>query len=206
MYKLILKRTLDIIISASCLLLLLPLLPIIALLIFIEDPGTIFFKQKRVGKDKKMFLMLKFRSMRMGTPRDVPTHLLENPDAYITRIGKFLRRTSIDELPQLINVLLGDMSLIGPRPALWNQKDLISERDKCGANDIRPGLTGWAQINGRDKMEIPLKARYDCEYAHNMCFRLDLSIFLRSVITVLKREGFVEGMTTPKERNAKGRS
>ena len=151
------------------------------------------FKQKRVGKNKKYFMIYKFRTMRTDTPKDTPTHLLKNADTYITRFGKIMRKTSIDELPQIMNILKGEMSIIGPRPALWNQEDLIAERDKYGANDITPGLTGWAQVNGRDELEIPVKAKLDGEYAQKMSFAFDIKIFFKTIINVFKREGIVEG-------------
>lgn len=156
---------------------LLPVFVVVGLLIYIDDPGPVFFKQQRVGKNKKLFRLHKFRSMKLNTP-DVPTHLLENPDQYITKIGRFIRKFSIDELPQIYDILLGKMSIIGPRPALWNQYDLIAERDKYGANDVLPGLTGWAQINGRDELEIPIKAKFDGEYVEKMSFLFDCKCFL----------------------------
>ena len=159
------------------------------------SPGPVFFKQKRVGKNKTYFNILKFRTMRTDTPKDTPTHLLANPEQYITSIGKILRKTSLDELPQIINILKGDMSIIGPRPALWNQYDLIEERDKYGANDILPGLTGWAQINGRDELEIDVKARLDGEYVEKMSFLFDCKCFFGTITSVLKHEGVVEGGT-----------
>ncbi len=161
----------------------------------LDSRGPVFFKQKRVGIHKTYFNILKFRTMRIDTPKDMPTHLLENPEQYITRVGKFLRKTSLDELPQIINILKGDMSIIGPRPALWNQEDLIAERDKYGANDVMPGLTGWAQVNGRDELEIPVKARLDGEYVKHLSFRMDCICFLRTITSVLKHEGVVEGGT-----------
>jgi O-antigen biosynthesis protein WbqP len=180
-----------------------PLFLLLAFAIYMDDPGPIFFKQKRVGKNKKLFNILKFRSMKMSTPKDVPTHLLENPEQYITRVGRFLRKTSLDELPQIFNIFVGHMSIIGPRPALWNQYDLIEERDKYGANDIRPGLSGWAQINGRDELEIPVKAKLDGEYAKKMGFITDVKCFWGTVISVFKREGVVEGGTGTLKKEAK---
>lgn len=168
---------------------------IISFAIVIDDPGPVLFTQKRVGKNKKLFKILKFRSMKMNTPHDTPTHMLKNPDQYITRVGKFLRKTSLDELPQIFNILVGQMSIIGPRPALWNQDDLVAERDKYGANDVRPGLSGWAQINGRDELEIQVKARLDGEYVEKMSFAMDWKCFWKTIISVLKREGVVEGGT-----------
>ena len=195
MYRKFFKRLLDIIISFNGILFLgIPML-IIALIIKIEDPGPAFFKQKRVGLHKKHFMLIKFRSMKMDTPHDVPTHLLENPDQYILKSGKFLRKSSLDELPQLFNIFAGQMSIIGPRPALWNQYDLIEERDKYGANDVLPGLTGWAQINGRDELEIPVKAKLDGEYVEKLSFGFDLKCFFKTIGAVFKHEGVVEGGT-----------
>lgn len=195
MYRNGLKRVLDFILSLVGLILLSPVLLIIALIIKLTSPGPVFFKQKRVGKNKTYFNILKFRTMRTDTPKDTPTHLLANPDQYITSIGKVLRKTSLDELPQIINILKGDMSIIGPRPALWNQYDLIEERDRYGANDILPGLTGWAQINGRDELEIDVKARLDGEYVERMSFLFDCKCFFGTITSVLKHEGVVEGGT-----------
>ena len=195
MYRNGLKRVLDFILSLVGLILLSPVLLIIALIIKLTSPGPVFFKQKRVGKNKTYFNILKFRTMRTDTPKDTPTHLLANPDQYITPIGKVLRKTSLDELPQIINILKGDMSIIGPRPALWNQYDLIEERDRYGANDILPGLTGWAQINGRDELEIDVKARLDGEYVERMSFLFDCKCFFGTITSVLKHEGVVEGGT-----------
>ena len=195
MYRNGLKRVLDFILSLVGLVILSPVLLIIALIIKLTSPGPVFFKQKRVGKNKTYFNILKFRTMRTDTPKDTPTHLLANPDQYITSIGKVLRKTSLDELPQIINILKGDMSIIGPRPALWNQYDLIEERDRYGANDILPGLTGWAQINGRDELEIDVKARLDGEYVERMSFRFDCKCFFGTITSVLKHEGVVEGGT-----------
>ena len=195
MYRNGLKRVLDFMLSLVGLILLLPVLLIIALIIKLTSPGPVFFKQKRVGKNKTYFNILKFRTMRTDTPKDTPTHLLANPDQYITPIGKVLRKTSLDELPQIINILKGDMSIIGPRPALWNQYDLIEERDRYGANDILPGLTGWAQINGRDELEIDVKARLDGEYVERMSFLFDCKCFFGTITSVLKHEGVVEGGT-----------
>ncbi|WP_071441867.1 sugar transferase [Traorella massiliensis] len=195
MYRNGLKRVLDFILSLVGLVVLSPVLLIIALIIKLTSPGPVFFKQKRVGKNKTYFNILKFRTMRTDTPKDTPTHLLANPDQYITSIGKVLRKTSLDELPQIINILKGDMSIIGPRPALWNQYDLIEERDRYGANDILPGLTGWAQINGRDELEIDVKARLDGEYVERMSFRFDCKCFFGTITSVLKHEGVVEGGT-----------
>ena len=195
MYRNGLKRVLDFILSLIGLVVLSPVLLIIALIIKMTSPGPVFFKQKRVGKNNTYFNILKFRTMRTDTPKDTPTHLLANPEQYITSIGKVLRKTSLDELPQIINILKGDMSIIGPRPALWNQYDLIEERDKYGANDILPGLTGWAQINGRDELEIDVKARLDGEYVERMSFLFDCKCFFGTITSVLKHEGVVEGGT-----------
>ena len=195
MYRKFFKRFLDIIISFNGILFLgIPML-VIALIIKIEDPGPAFFKQKRVGLHKKHFMLIKFRSMKMDTPHDVPTHMLENPDQYILKSGKFLRKSSLDELPQLFNIFAGQMSIIGPRPALWNQYDLIEERDKYGANDVLPGLTGWAQINGRDELEIPVKAKFDGEYVEKLSFGFDLKCFFKTIGAVFKSDGVVEGGT-----------
>ena len=170
----------------------------IALAIWIDDPGPVLFRQKRVGIRKKgelsYFNILKFRTMRLDTPHDMPTHLLENPERWITRVGKLLRKTSLDELPQIWNIAVThDLSIVGPRPALWNQYDLIAERDKYGANDVMPGLTGWAQVNGRDELEIEEKARLDGEYARNLSFAFDCRCFFRTILSVLKSDGVVEG-------------
>lgn len=194
MYKNFFKRLIDIVLSLMGILVLAIPMLIVAVAIKIDDPGPALFKQKRVGKDKKLFWLYKFRSMKVDTP-DIPTHQLTNPDQYIIKIGKFIRKTSIDELPQLFNILKGDMSVIGPRPALWNQDDLIAERDKYHANDVRPGLTGWAQINGRDELEIPVKAKLDGEYIEKLSFGFDIKCFIGTVFSVLKSDGVVEGGT-----------
>jgi len=191
----IIKRIIDFILSLIGLIILSPLFLILALIIKLDSKGPVFFKQKRVGKNKKCFYILKFRTMRVDTPKDMPTHMLENPDVFITKVGKFLRKTSLDELPQLINILKGEMSIIGPRPALWNQYDLIAERDRYGANDIYPGLTGWAQINGRDELPIDVKAKYDGEYVEKISFAFDCKCFFRTIVSVLKHDGVVEGGT-----------
>jgi O-antigen biosynthesis protein WbqP len=185
----------DIILSACGLIILLPLFFILAIAIKMNDPGPIIFRQQRVGINKSHFNMLKFRTMKCSTPKDTPTHLLENPEQYITKIGRFLRKTSLDEIPQIWNIFVGDMSIIGPRPALWNQEDLLSERDKYGANEIKPGLTGWAQINGRDELPIEFKARYDGEYAANVTFGADWKCFIGTISSVLMHKGVVEGGT-----------
>jgi O-antigen biosynthesis protein WbqP len=194
MYKR-LKRVFDFMIALIGSVLLLPVFIILIIAIKMDSKGPVLFVQKRVGRHKKYFNILKFRTMKVDTPKDKPTHLLENPDQYITRIGRFLRKSSLDELPQIWNILKGDMSIIGPRPALWNQYDLIEERDKYGANDIRPGLTGWAQINGRDELLIPIKAKYDGEYVLKMSFLFDCKCFLRTIKSILKHDGIVEGGT-----------
>ena len=195
MYKHFFKRLIDIVLSGVGIIVLIPFWIIIGLCIVISDPGPVFFSQKRVGKNKKLFPILKYRTMKVDTPHDVPTHLLQNPEQYITKVGAFLRKTSLDELPQIFNIFVGQMSIIGPRPALWNQTGLIEERDKYGANDIRPGLTGWAQINGRDELEIPVKAKLDGEYVQNLGFFFDCRCFLWTIFSVLMREGVVEGGT-----------
>lgn len=189
----IIKKIIDFVLSLLGIIVLSPLFLIFAIIIKIESRGPVFFKQKRVGKNKEYFNILKFRSMRTDTPKDMPTHMLKNADAYITKFGNFMRKTSLDELPQLINILKGDMSIVGPRPALWNQYDLIEERDKYNANDIRPGLTGWAQINGRDELPIKVKAKYDGEYVKKVSFLFDLKIFFLTIGKVFKHEGIVEG-------------
>lgn len=189
----IIKRIIDFILSLIGLLALLPVLLILMIAIKLDSPGPIFFKQKRIGMHKTHFDILKFRTMKVDTPKDVPTHLLENPEQYITRLGKFMRKTSLDELPQLINILKGDMSIVGPRPALWNQDDLLAERDKYGANDVVPGLTGWAQINGRDELEIPEKAKLDGDYVRQMSFCMDMKCFFGTIRVLLKSDGVAEG-------------
>lgn len=195
MYTHFFKRLIDIVLSFIGIIVLgIPML-IIAAVIKHEDPGPALFKQKRIGKDKKYFMLLKFRSMKMSTPHDVPTHQLENPEQYLLKCGKTLRKLSLDELPQLFNILKGDMSIIGPRPALWNQDDLIAERDKYGANGVKPGLTGWAQINGRDELEIPDKAKLDGEYVKKLSFPFDLKCFIGTIFSVAKSDGVVEGGT-----------
>ena len=204
MYKHVIKRIADILISGLAIVVLaLPML-VIALAIKIDDPGPVLFRQKRVGQKKKgqitYFMIWKYRSMKMSTPHDIPTHLLENPEQYITRVGKILRKTSLDELPQIYQVFVGKLSCVGPRPALWNQFDLIEERDKYGANDVRPGLTGWAQINGRDELPIAVKARLDGEYVQKMSFRFDCKCFFGTIVSVLKSDGVVEGGTGKLEK------
>ncbi len=189
------KRFLDFVLSLLAFCVLSPLLAAVSLAVKLDSKGPVVFRQKRIGKDKTHFEMLKFRTMRTDTPKDMPTHLLKNPDAFITKVGSFLRKTSLDELLQLINIIKGEMSIVGPRPALWNQFDLIAERDKYGANAVRPGLTGWAQVNGRDELEIPEKARLDGEYVKNMSLLLDIRCILKTVLGVLKSDGVVEGGT-----------
>lgn len=195
MYQNYIKRIIDFIMALIGIIILSPILLILSIIIKVTSPGPILFKQNRVGKDNIEFKILKFRTMRIDTPKDCPTHLLDNPDQYITKVGKFLRKTSLDELPQLWNILVGDMAVIGPRPALWNQYDLISEREKYHANDIRPGLTGWAQINGRDELEIDVKAKLDGEYVEKLSFMFDIKCFFGTILSVLKHEGVVEGGT-----------
>lgn len=195
MYKKFGKRLIDLILSACGILVLSPVLLILVIAIKLDSPGPVLFKQKRVGLHKSHFHILKFRTMRIDTPKDCPTHLLENPEQWITKVGGFLRKTSLDELPQIFNIFAGHMSVIGPRPALWNQFDLIEERDKYGANDVLPGLTGWAQINGRDELEIPVKAKLDGEYVERMSFGFDVKCFVGTIASVLKHDGVVEGGT-----------
>ena len=195
MYQKVVKRIIDIVLSLMGIVVLSPIFLILIVAIKINSKGPIFFKQKRVGIHKTYFNILKFRTMYVDTPKDMPTHMLTNPEQYITKVGKFLRKTSLDELPQMFNILKGDMSIIGPRPALWNQDDLIAERDKYGANDVMPGLTGWAQINGRDELEIPVKAKMDGEYVERMSFVFDCKCFFGTIASVLKHEGVVEGGT-----------
>ena len=195
MYRNCIKRWIDFLLSITGLIVLSPLLVILAIAIKLDSPGPVLFKQKRVGMNKTHFNIYKFRTMRTDTPKDTPTHLLADPDQYITKMGRFLRKTSLDELPQIINILVGQMAIIGPRPALWNQYDLIEERDKYGANAIRPGLTGWAQINGRDELPIEIKAKYDGEYVRRMSFLFDLKCFWGTILVVVNHEGVVEGGT-----------
>lgn len=200
-YNRIIKRVLDFFSSFLAIIFLSVIYLPICLVIKCTSKGPVFFKQKRVGKNKEYFNILKFRTMRLETPKDCPTHLLEDPDKYITKVGKLLRKTSLDELPQIFNIFKGDMSVIGPRPALWNQDDLVAERDKYGANDIKPGLTGWAQINGRDELEIPVKAKLDGEYTEKLkkggfkAFGMDVRCFITSIIAVFRTDGVVEGGT-----------
>lgn len=203
MYRKYGKRLLDILLSACGIVFLSPLFLVLAIAIKVDDPGPVFFRQIRVGIHKSYFEILKFRTMKADTPRDIPTHMLEDPDKYITRVGRVLRETSLDELPQIFQIFTGKMSVIGPRPALWNQEDLIAERDKYGANDVRPGLTGWAQINGRDELSIPIKAWFDGEYVNKMSFAFDCKCFLATIRTVWRQEGIVEGGTGRMEKENK---
>lgn len=203
MYRNYIKRLLAIILSLGGMICLSWLFLILSVAIKLDSPGPVFFRQKRVGKNKKHFQILKFRTMRIDTPHDMPTHLLQDPDQYITRVGRFLRRTSLDEMPQLWNIFVGDMAVIGPRPALWNQYDLLDARDQYGANDLRPGLTGWAQIHGRDELEIPEKARLDGYYAQNLSFGLDVRCFFGTIKAVLAHDGVVEGGTGTLDRQQK---
>ena len=200
MYNKVFKRLIDILLSGIAIIVLAPVFLILAIAIKIDDPGPVFFRQKRVGIHKTHFNILKFRTMKMNTPKDTPTHLLENPQQYITKVGGILRKTSLDELPQIFQIFSGKMSIIGPRPALWNQYDLIEERDKYGANDVRPGLTGWAQINGRDELPIDVKARFDGEYVQKLSFGFDCKCFFGTIISVLKHDGVVEGGTGQLEK------
>ena len=209
MYEKYIKRGIDVVLSFLGLVFLSWLYVIIIIAIKIDDPGPAFFTQKRVGKDKTFFKLHKFRSMKMCTPHDTPTHLLENPEQYITKIGKFMRKYSVDELPQIWDIFVGNMSIIGPRPALWNQDDLIAERDKYGANDVKPGLTGWAQINGRDELEIDVKAKLDGEYVKQLKkggftgLKMDIKCFLGTITSVLKHDGVVEGGTGEMKKGEK---
>lgn len=195
LYQKIFKQVIDILLALIGLFILFPVALLIIIVIKLDSKGPIFFKQKRVGKNKKIFNIYKFRTMKVDTPNDAPTHLLKDPDIFITKVGKILRKTSLDELPQLINILKGEMSIIGPRPALWNQYDLIKERDLYNVNEVYPGLTGWAQINGRDELTIKRKAELDGEYVDNMSLLFDIKCFVKTIITVIKNEGIVEGET-----------
>ncbi len=200
MYRRFFKRLIDIVLSLIGIVVLAIPMVIVAVLIKLDSPGPVFFKQKRIGIHKKEFLIWKFRSMPVSAPRDMPTHQLQNAESMLSKFQKFIRRSSIDELPQLFCILAGSMSIIGPRPALWNQTDLIAERDKYGANDVKPGLTGWAQINGRDELEIPLKAKLDGEYVKKMSFGFDCKCFFGTIKAVLVHDGVVEGGTGELER------
>ena len=204
MYKNGIKRLIDIVLSGMALLILWFPMLIVAILVKCDSKGPVFFWQKRVGLHKTHFRIMKFRTMKMSSPHDVPTHLLDNPERYITRVGKVMRKFSLDELPQVFQIFTGKMSIVGPRPALWNQFDLIAERDKYGANDVRPGLTGWAQINGRDELPIDVKARFDGEYIENMSFAFDCKCLLGTIVPVLKHDGVVEGGTGQLEKEKKG--
>lgn len=194
-YEKYIKCVFDAVLSFGALIVLSPVFLVLSLWIMIDDPGPVFFTQKRIGKDKQYFRLHKFRSMKMCTPHDKPTHMLENPEQYITKAGRFIRAHSLDELPQIWDIFIGNMSIIGPRPALWNQDLLTAERDKYGANDIKPGLTGWAQINGRDELEIPVKAKFDGEYVEKESFLFDCRCFFGTFSSVLRSEGVVEGGT-----------
>ncbi|HHT7827037.1 TPA: sugar transferase [Streptococcus suis] len=197
----VIKRILAVVISGTAIICLSPIFIFVALAIKLDSKGPVLFKQKRVGKNKSHFMIYKFRSMYVDAPSDMPTHLLKDPNAMITKVGGFLRKTSLDELPQLFNILKGEMAIVGPRPALWNQYDLIEERDKYGANDIRPGLTGWAQINGRDELEIDEKSKLDGFYVQHMSFALDVKCFFGTFLSVAKSEGVVEGGTGQKKES-----
>lgn len=202
MYKCFVKRAIDAALAFVGLVVLAVPMALIALAIKLDSKGPVLFKQKRVGLHKKHFMILKFRTMRIDTPRDAPTHELSDPKKWITRVGGFLRKTSLDELPQIFNILAGQMSVIGPRPALWNQFDLIAERDKYGANDVVPGLTGWAQINGRDELEIDVKAKLDGEYVERMSFWFDCKCFFGTIASVLRSDGVVEGGVGELKKNS----
>jgi len=195
MYRSIVKRLVDVGLSVVGVTVLSPALVVLVVAIKLDSEGPVLFKQVRIGIHKSKFNILKFRTMRIDTPKDIPTHLLVNPEQYITRVGKFMRATSLDELPQIINILKGDMSIVGPRPALWNQDDLVAERDKYGANDVRPGLTGWAQINGRDELTIEVKSKFDGEYIERQSFLFDMKCILGTFVSVVRRKGVVEGGT-----------
>ncbi len=195
MYQKYIKRFIGFMLAIIITVCISPILLLISLAIKCESRGPVLFKQKRVGIHRELFEIYKFRSMRTDTPKDCATHLLQNPESYITKVGRFLRKTSLDELPQLFNIIKGDMAWVGPRPALWNQYDLIEERDKYGANDVMPGLTGWAQINGRDELEIPVKAKLDGEYVKRQSFLFDCRCFLGTFLSVLRQDGVVEGGT-----------
>lgn len=195
------KRAMDFLLALIALIVLSPILLILALAIKLTSPGPVFFKQKRVGKGKTHFMIYKFRTMRTDAPKDAPTHLLQNAASFITPVGKLLRASSLDELPQLINILKGEMAIVGPRPALWNQFDLIAERDRVHANDVLPGLTGWAQINGRDELPIDVKARLDGEYVQRMSLLFDIRCILGTVLSVLRSEGVREGAMPDKKED-----
>ncbi|MDG0888946.1 sugar transferase [Paracholeplasma manati] len=203
MFYLNFKRFYDFILALLGLIILSPLFLVLMVAIKLDSKGPILFKQKRIGLNKKHFMILKFRTMRIDTPKDTPTHMLENPQQWITKVGKFLRKTSLDELPQIINILKGDMSIIGPRPALWNQYDLMDERDKYGVHNLYPGLTGYAQINGRDELPIPEKAKLDGYYVEHISLWLDIKIFFGTIVSIFKSEGVVEGGTGTLEKKNK---
>ncbi|WP_312470565.1 sugar transferase [Neobacillus sp.] len=192
-YRAYIKKILDIILAFIGIVVLLPVFLLLIICIKLDSKGPVLFKQRRIGKDKSEFFILKFRTMKIDTPKDTPTHLLKDPESYITRVGKILRKTSLDELPQILNILKGEMSIIGPRPCLWNQYDLMAERDKYGANDIYPGLTGWAQINGRDELSIEVKAKLDGEYVEKLSFAFDVRCFFNTIDSILRHDGVVEG-------------
>ena len=198
------KRALDFVLSFAALILLSPIMLIIAIAIRATSPGPVFFRQKRIGLRRSHFMIYKFRTMRTDAPKDAPTHLLQNAQSYITPVGRFLRASSLDELPQLINILRGEMDVVGPRPALWNQYDLIAAREAVGANDVLPGLTGWAQINGRDELPIDVKARLDGEYVRRMSFLFDLRCIFGTVFSVLRRDGIREGAAQPSKEEKPG--
>ena len=198
-FYLYIKYALDFTVSALGLIILAVPMLVLMLVIKIDDPGPVFFRQKRIGKDQKTFFMLKFRTMKTSTPKDTPTHLLKNPEQYITRVGRFLRKSSLDELPQILNILMGHMSVVGPRPALWNQYDLMEEREKYGVHQVRPGLTGWAQINGRDELEIPVKAALDGEYVRSLGPMMELKCFFGTFLAGFSAKGVVEGGTGAKK-------
>lgn len=204
MYQKFWKRLIDLLLSGIGIVVLIPVWIVLAVAIKIDDPGPILFRQKRIAQDEngqqRFFMIYKYRSMKMCTPKDCPTHLLENPEQYITKVGGFLRKTSLDELPQIFNIFFGQMSIIGPRPALWNQDDLYAERAKYGANAVKPGLTGWAQINGRDELEIDVKAKLDGEYVEKIGFLFDCKCFFGTITSVLKHDGVVEGGTGTMEK------
>jgi len=198
MYRNGLKRVFDFVTAIVAFVLLSPLFLVLCVLIKLDSPGPIFFTQRRIGKNKREFLILKFRSMKIDTPKDQPTHLLKNPNEYITKLGKFLRRSSLDELPQLLNIIAGHMSIVGPRPALYNQYDLIEMRDMRGANAVRPGLTGWAQVNGRDELPVYIKSRYDAQYIEQMSLLFDLKCIIKTFKSVSTADGIVEGGSAAK--------
>ena len=202
-YNRVVKRLIDVVLSALIMIILSPVFLALILAIKIDSKGPVLFRQKRIGVNKTTFPILKFRTMRIDTPHDIPTHMLQNPDQYITKVGGFLRKTSLDELPQLWNIFVGQMSFVGPRPALWNQYDLIASRDRYHANAVRPGLTGWAQINGRDELEIEVKAELDGYYVQHLSFGFDLKCFFGSFTYVLGRKGVVEGGTGELHRSEK---